>query len=146
MPVVIGVLGVGGATSDYGADQQRYKATHDHFRAAMAAPANLPEFKGNVAAVLTEKYWDRELSAAKAKEQAIRRDAAKRASAQALKPAEAKRDLENALANGLTERERTVLEKGISNLEFHYLGSAKILGGIGRGLAEAMQALKKPAH
>lgn len=146
MPVVIGVLGVGGATSEYGADQQRYKATHDHFRAAMAAPANLPEFKGNVAAVLTEKYWDRELSAAKAKEQAIRRDAAKRASAQALKPAEAKRDLENALANGLTERERTVLEKGISNLEFHYLGSAKILGGIGRGLAEAMQALKKPAH
>jgi hypothetical protein len=146
MPVVIGVLGVGGATSEYGANQQRYKATHDHFRAAMAAPASLPEFKGNVAAVFTEKYSDRELSAAKAKEQAIRKEAAKRAGDQALKPAEARIDLENALSKGLTERERMVLEKGISNLEFHYLGSAKILGGIGRGLAEAMQELQKQAR
>jgi hypothetical protein len=36
-----------------------------------------------------------------------------------------------------------VLEKGISNLEFHYLGSAKILGGVGKGLAEAMAELKQ---
>jgi hypothetical protein len=36
-----------------------------------------------------------------------------------------------------------VIDKGISNLEFHYLGSAKILGGIGKGLAEAMADLKK---
>jgi alpha-galactosidase len=143
MPFVIGVLGVGGPTSEYGADQQRYKATHDHFRAAMAAPAELPEFKGNVAAVFTEKYWDRELSAAKAKDHAIRQDVKKRTSEQALKPADAKEALENALAKGLTERERMVLEKGISNFEFHYLGSAKILGGVGRGLAEAMLELKK---
>jgi hypothetical protein len=40
-----------------------------------------------------------------------------------------------------------VLEKGVSNAEFHYLGSAKILGGIGKGLAEAMADLNqlKPA-
>ena len=44
---------------------------------------------------------------------------------------------------GLSERERTVLEKGISNLEFHYLGSAKILGSIGKGMAEAMTELKQ---
>jgi hypothetical protein len=43
----------------------------------------------------------------------------------------------------LTERERQVIDKGISNLEFHYLGSAKILGGIGKGLAESMADLKK---
>ena len=28
-------------------------------------------------------------------------------------------------------------------LEFHYLGSAKILGGVGKGLAEAMAELKR---
>jgi len=39
--------------------------------------------------------------------------------------------------------ERQVLEKGISNLEFHYLGSAKILGSVGKGLAEAMAELNQ---
>jgi alpha-galactosidase len=43
----------------------------------MAAPAQLPEFKGNVAAVLAEKYWDSELTAAKAKENDIKQRAKK---------------------------------------------------------------------
>mgnify|MGYP000293491793 CR=1 FL=1 len=51
--------------------------------------------------------------------------------------------LEKQRTEGLTERERQVLEKGISNFEFHYLGSAKILGGIGKGLAEAMAELNQ---
>ena len=41
------------------------------------------------------------------------------------------------------QRKRQVLEKGISNLEFHYLSSAQILGGVGKGLAEAMAELKQ---
>ena len=41
LPFVIGVLGVGGPTADYRPDQQRYKATHQNFRAALAAPAKL---------------------------------------------------------------------------------------------------------
>jgi alpha-galactosidase len=143
MPFVIGVLGVGGPTAEYGPDQQRYKSTHDNFRAAMVAPAQLPEFKGNVAAVLTEKYWDRELTAAKEKDSAIRQQAKKLATEGKLKPAEEKVALAKMRTEGLTERERQVLEKGISNLEFHYLGSAKILGGIGKGLAEAMAELKQ---
>lgn len=142
LPFVIGVLGVGGPTALYGPDQQRYKATHDNFRNAMAAPAKLPEFKGNVAAVLTEKYWDQELSAAKAKEDGIKQMAKKLAAAEKLKPAEEKAAFEKQRMEGLTERERLVLEKGISNFEFHYLGSAKILGGIGKGLAEGMIGLK----
>ena len=77
LPFVIGVLGVGGPVDEYGPDQQRYKATHQNFRSAMAAPAELPEFKGNVSALLTEKYWDRELSVAKAKEDAIKQRAKK---------------------------------------------------------------------
>jgi alpha-galactosidase len=143
LPFVIGVLGVGGPTAEYGPDQQRYKATHQNFRDAMAAPAHLPEFKGNVAAVRTDKYWDQELTAAKKKDNEIKQRAKKLATEGKLKPAEEKAALEKLRMEGLTERERQVLEKGISNLEFHYLGSAKILGGIGKGLAEAMAELKQ---
>jgi alpha-galactosidase len=143
LPFVIGVLGVGGPTSEYGPDQQRYKTTHQNFRDAMAAPAKLPEFQGNVAAVYTEKYWDRELTLAKAKDNEIKQRAKKLATDAKLKPAEEKAALEKLRAESLTERERMVLEKGISNLEFHYLGSAKILGGIGKGFAEAMAELKQ---
>jgi len=143
LPFVIGVLGVGGPTAEYGPDQQRYKATHENFRVAMAAPAQLPEFKGNVATVLTEKYWDRELSAAKAKDTAIRQQAKKLATDSKMPPAEEKAALEKLRMEGLTERERQVLEKGISNFEFHYLGSAKILGGIGKGFAETMAELQQ---
>ena len=141
LPFVIGVLGVGGPTSEYGPDQQRYKATHDNFRAAMAAPSKLPEFKGNVTAILAEKYWDLELTAAKAKENELKQKAKKLATDNNMKPAEEKALQEKMRAEGLTERERLVIETGISNLEFHYLGSAKILGGIGKGLAEAMAEL-----
>jgi len=143
MPFVIGVLGVGGPTAEYGPDQQRYKATHQNFRDAMAAPAQAPEFKGNVAAVWTEKYWDRELTAAKAKENEIKQRAKKLAAEGKLKPAEEKAALAKLRTEGLTERERRVLEEGISNFEFHYLGSAKILGGIGKGFAEAMTELRQ---
>ena len=143
LPFVIGVLGVGGPVADYGPEEQRYKATHQNFRDAMAAPALLPEFKGNVAAVLVEKYWDRELKAARAKEGELKQRAKKLAKEGNLKPAEEKAALEKLRAEGLTERERQVMEKGISNAEYHYLGSAKILGGVGKALAEAMAELKK---
>jgi alpha-galactosidase len=141
LPFVIGVLGVGGPTVDYGPDQQRYKATHQNFRDAMAAPAKLPEFKGNVATVLAEKYWDRELTVARQKEAKLKEQAKKLAKDGTMKPAEEKAALEELRATSLTDRERLVLEKGVSNQEFHYLGSAKILGGVGKGLAEAMAEL-----
>jgi hypothetical protein len=50
MPFVIGVMGVDGF------DDQK-KA----FREAMAAPASMPEFKGNVVAVQTAPFWDDKL-------------------------------------------------------------------------------------
>lgn len=143
LPFVIAVLGVGGPTNKYGPVQQRYKSTHDNFRAAMAAPVQLREFKGNVSTVLTEKYWDLELSAAQAKLNNLKQQAKQQAQASQLTPVEERSLLEKLRQQGLTERERQVLEKGISNLEFHYLGSAKILGGIGKGMAEAMAELKQ---
>ena len=142
LPFVIGVLGVGGPTAEYGPDQLRYKSIHQNFRDAMAAPAKLPEFQGNVAVILAEKYWDQELTAAKAKDEEIKQKAKKIATEGKLKPAEEKEVLDKMRTEGMTERERLVLEKGISNAEYHYLGSAKILGGVGKGLAEAMAELK----
>ena len=55
MPFVIGVLGVGG------------ESENEAFRKAMAAPADLPEFKGNVVAVKTAPFWDQDIAAAEPK-------------------------------------------------------------------------------
>jgi hypothetical protein len=49
---VIGVLGVGGENEN------------EVFRKAMAAPAEMPEFKGNVVAVETAPFWDHAIAAA----------------------------------------------------------------------------------
>lgn len=144
LPFVIGVLGVGGPTAEYPPEQMRHRATHDNFRAAMAAPAELPEFQDNVVAIRTEKYWDRELTLARAKENEARAKAKALAKEQKLNPAEERALMEGMRAESLTERERVILEKGVSNAEYHYLGCAKILGGIGKGLAEAMAGLIEP--
>jgi hypothetical protein len=55
MPFVIGVLGVEGEK-------------HAIFRSAMAAPADMPEFKGNVIAVDTAPFWDHAIAAAQPKQ------------------------------------------------------------------------------
>ena len=52
MPFVIGVLGVGG------------ESENEAFRKAMAAPADMPEFRGNVIAVPTAPFWDHDIAAA----------------------------------------------------------------------------------
>jgi alpha-galactosidase len=65
LPFVIGVLGVNGPVETF--KEQRYKAIYQNFRDAMAAPASSPEFKGTVAAVRTEIFWDHALAAARDK-------------------------------------------------------------------------------
>ena len=55
LPFVIGVMGVGGL-KDESVDMLA-------FRRAMAAPAAMPEFKGNVVAVQTAPFWSDELGA-----------------------------------------------------------------------------------
>jgi alpha-galactosidase len=67
LPFVIGVLGVNGPVDTF--DGPRYKSIYQTFRDAQAAPASMPEFKGNVAAVLTEKFWDHKLAAARDKKE-----------------------------------------------------------------------------
>jgi alpha-galactosidase len=137
LPFVIGVMGAGGPTADY--ESKRYVAIHQSFRDAMAAPAALPEFKGNVAAVLTEKYWDPELGRIDSKRGQLR---GKRREFQkeGLKGKELDAAMKKFEADLFTEREREAM-KGITNAGYHYLGSAKVLGGIGKGFAEALHEL-----
>ena len=51
--------------------------------------------------------------------------------------------LEKRRAKVFDERQRKILTDGVSNAEYHYLGSAKILGGIGKGFAEALAELHR---
>ena len=143
LPFVIGVMGINGPIAEYPPAEQRYAPIHSEFRKAMAAPAALPEFKGNVAAVLTEKYWDMELSALRVKDSTIDKEVSGMIKDGKLPAADKKATLESRRAAAFTPREREILTKGVSNFEFHYLGSAKILGQIGKALAEANQDLAK---
>jgi len=109
MPFAIGVMGVGGPTKDY--ESPRYKGVHQYFRDAMAAPASMPEFKGNVKAVLTENFWPKDVEDAEKKKRAKKT---------------------------LSEADKLALETGKSNAGFHYLGNIKCYSQIGEALANAI--------
>jgi len=138
LPFVIGVMGAGGPIAKYGPDQKRYAGIHGEFRKAMAAPAKLPEFRGNVTAVLTENYWDGELSELvdrRGRINAKRRELAKDKS---LNREQRDKALAELNAKLFTKEELKILELGVSNAAYHYLGSAKILGQIGKAFADAL--------
>lgn len=144
LPFVIGVMGVGGPTAEYGPDQQRYLATHQNFRDAMAAPAELEEFEGTVAAVLTENYWDMNVVELRRREKPIQKrrkelNAAVKAGETTRK--EADEEIENLYQAEFSTEELTVLRDGVSNFDFHYMGSAGVMAQIGKGFAEAMTEL-----
>jgi len=138
MPLVIGVMGAGGPIDQYPPEKMRYAGIHGEFRKAMAAPAALPEFKGNVAAVWTENYWDMELEALRAKDAVIQQKVKQLQEEGKLDRAAAQAAIERQRAETFNEREIEILTTSTSNAEFHYLGSAKIVGQIGKGFAEAM--------
>lgn len=138
MPFVIGVMGAGGPTDQYGEGQRRYKDVHESFRQAMAAPAKMPEFQGNVTAVFTEKYWDPELDEVAEKQNKVNAKA-KELKGSGLSPAEQKEALEKFSNETFTARDHELL-KGITNADYHYKGSAKVMAQIGKGFAEAIQA------
>ena len=108
MPFVIGVMGIDG--------MKDVKPSMANFRQAMAAPASLPEFKGNVVAVQTALYWDDDLAALQARAERNEK---------------------------LTPEEQKRLKGGVSNGGYHYLGAAKIMAPIGKAFADAMVELQK---
>ena len=142
LPFVIGVMGAGGPIAKYGPDQKRYAGIHGEFRKAMAAPAKLPEFKGNVTAVFTENYWDLQLSELvnrNGKVNAKRRELSKD---KTLTREQRDKAVANYTGKLFTKRELKILQTGTSNAAYHYLGSAKILAQIGKAFANALAAME----
>jgi hypothetical protein len=133
MPFVIGVMGVGGVNN----------SKQSHFRQAMAAPASLPEFKGNVTAVMTEKYWDPVLGELAERWNKVKSKSRSLSKDKSLTKAQRDAALAQFKAELYTPEETASREKGTSNARYHYLGSAKILAQIGKAFAEAMIELEK---
>lgn len=143
LPIVIGVMGVGGPTDKYSASEKRYQTVHQNFRDAMTAPANDPEFKNNVVAVLTEESWDLELSALVERDNQLKNKLRQRWTADKTPPADRQSQLATARASAFTDSELEILETGVSNAAYHYLGSSKIMAAIGRDFALALPVESK---
>jgi alpha-galactosidase len=137
MPFVIGVLGVGGL-----------KATGNtqSFREAMAAPAALPEFKGNVFAVQTAPFWSEELAAIDDKRAKVsqmahflrskHRDHANKDGT--MTDAQQREYLKKYEDDLITPAEAALWKRGASNAGYHYLGCAKTFALMGKAFAEAL--------
>jgi hypothetical protein len=96
-----------------------------------------------VAAVMTEKYWDPvlgELSSRgvklKGKRISISRD-------KTLSRAQQKAAIDKLISQTFTKEEMALKERGISDGGVYYLGSAKIVGQIGKAFAEAILEMEK---
>jgi hypothetical protein len=134
MPFLIGVIGIGG-------EKEGKKPPQMYFRQAQAAPASLPEFKGNVAAVQTAPYWDDELDALQQRKEKLNAKLDQEAKKDpTLTPAAKDEARKKAIAKNFTPEELKRL-KGVSNGGYHYLGAAKIMAPIGKAFAEAAFAL-----
>ncbi len=149
MKFVIGVMGVGGPLEKYASP--RYVPIHGSFREAMAAPASMPEFKGNVAAVRTAPFWDDRLqrmedNQGKVKQMAgflkgkhkdhPNKDGSMDAQAQKAYLDKYRREL-------ISEEDEAYAKIAKSNGGYHYFGSAKTMARIGKAFAEAMAKMKE---
>lgn len=145
MPFVIGVMGVGGLR-----DQSSAMVA---FRNAMAAPADMPEFKGNVMAVQTAPFWSDELGLIDAKRAQIGQmsyflDSKHKDHANAdgkMTDEQKKEYLRKYEADLITPAELALWKRGASNAGYHYLGCAKTFALMGRHFAEAnFRMINKP--
>jgi len=125
LPFIIGVFGVRGLIDP---DQNTV-----HFRQAMAAPAKLPEFKGNVLAVPTAPYWAEELEAIYWKRRKVNSMHGKLHG----------KELAEFKAKTITPEQEALWQRGGSNGDYHYLGSARTYAQIGKAFAEALLKTKK---
>ena len=156
MPFVIGVMGVGGNPEK-----------PNVFRQAMAAPAALPEFKGNVVAVDTAKFWDHHLGELvdrgwrwtgkrncdpenkyadlRVKLSSIQKELDETKKIKDGRERNKKRRAIGARMASImyTPEEQRILKIGKSSQGFHYLGSAKIYGQIGEAFAKALISIQK---
>jgi len=138
LPFVIGVLGVDG-------DQDPPTSNLGYFQQAQAAVADEPEFKDTVANVRAGKYWDHDLVALDQRSREVRTKWSEIAKEKGLEGDALKKAYAEYRAKHITPLEEEILRKGISNQGYHYMGSAKIMSGIGKGFAEAMIQLEDKA-
>ena len=147
LPFVIGVMGVSGPVA---ADDQR-RMVHRNFQAAMAAPAALAEFRGNVAAVPTAPYWDATLAGIADKLDQVRnmarmlqtkhKDHANKDGT--MTPAQQRAWVDEYRKKTVSAAEQAAFARGASNAGYHYLGSAKTMAQIGVAFADAMLGLER---
>lgn len=140
MPFVIGVMGVGGVQDK-----------PNDFRQAMAAPAAIPEFQGNVVAVETAPYWDKALGDIEAKQGKVRqmghflrskhKDHANKDGKMTKEQQQAY--LKEYRAKMITPEDEALWKRGASNAGYHYLGCAKTMALIGKAFAEANLKMEK---
>jgi hypothetical protein len=140
MPFLIGVLGVDGPVTaeSEAAKSPRYRGIAAAFRTGMAKPASMPEFKGSVIAVETDPFWDMELDRIVKLRGKAKRDAKQEAKEKGLNGKQAAALAEKHIGETLMPKEIEYLEKNASNQGYHYHGSAKIMGSIGKAFAEAL--------
>lgn len=145
MPFVIGVMGVGGLK-----DQSSSMVA---FRAAMAAPADMPEFKGTVAAVQTAPFWadalgDIDAKRAKAGQMRHFLNSKHKDHANAdgkMTDAQKNDFMKKFEADLISPAEAALWKRGASNAGYHYLGCAKTFALMGKHFAEAnLKMTKQP--
>lgn len=144
MPFVIGVMGTNGPIDNL---EPRYRAIHGEFRRAMAAPAAIPEFQGNVIAVQTAPCWDMRLDAAA--EQRDQLNGRKRGLEQQVKQGERSReDIAEELAEIEAELASPAIgglwDRAASNAAYHYFGCGKTMACIGVAFADGLLDLGNP--
>ena len=133
MPVVIGVMGIGGPSEKH----PRIRA----FREAMAAPTAWPEFKGNVVAVPTAPFWDDKLGAIDKKHNEVgelRWKLGEKVKAGQMTQEAADQELKDFETKLISPEEVALWNRGASNGDYHYLGCTKTMAQIGRAFAEAL--------
>jgi alpha-galactosidase len=144
MRTVIGVLGFNGELEterprEINPDQIPWLR---EFRKAMAAPAAMPEFKGKVAAVPLEKFWDPKLEELQCRWQKVK-DKSRELKGSKLGNDDKKAAIDAFLKTVYSPEEWKLMEIGVSNATYHYLGSAKIMARMGKAFADAMADLSK---
>jgi len=149
MNVVIGVVGVGGPLEKY--ENERNRTVHENFRMAMAAPADMPEFRGNVTAVQTAPYWDEALAAIDAKRGQVnqmsyylRTKNPNHANKEGtMTEQEQEAFVEHFRSELISPEEDAMWKRGASNAGYHYLGCAKTMALIGRAFANSMRSMEQ---
>lgn len=146
LPFVIGVMGVGGPIED-----AKKRAVHVNFRAAMAAPADMKEFRGNVAAVPTAPYWDQKLDEIGSRmgkvnsmARMLRTKNKRGPNADGSMTKKQQREyVDKYRLEVVGAEDLATYKRGASNGGYHYLGCAKTMAQIGVAFADALHELGK---